>query len=195
METVIEKIMKERGGSRLSGTEANQLTKECIEKALTQLMEEKNYKDISITEIVKRSGVSRSSFYRTYSSKESIMEEIRQRIFKQIGEHVFGAKKSTDIRRFFVELFTFVKENCKALEVFEKMSNWNNVIFIPQITDYYRITGEDNLYLLKMCEGGMYALMQAWIINGMKEKPEHMAELGYKMFGVQFKALLNEPII
>ena len=51
MSTVLEEIMKNRGGIRLSGAQANKLTRECIEKALAQLMEEKPFLDISIRKL------------------------------------------------------------------------------------------------------------------------------------------------
>lgn len=66
MDTVLKTLMKERGIYRLSGERANQLTRECLQKALIFLMGEKPFNKISITELVKISGVSRQSFYRNY---------------------------------------------------------------------------------------------------------------------------------
>lgn len=48
---------------------ANQFTKHCIMEALLQLMHTQEYDDISITDITKRAGVSRMSYYRNYNSK------------------------------------------------------------------------------------------------------------------------------
>ena len=44
--------------------ETKEFTKNCIMEALLQLMHIKNYNDITITDITKRAGVSRMSYYR-----------------------------------------------------------------------------------------------------------------------------------
>ena len=51
----------------------NILTKESIFTALMILMEKKDFKEISITEITKKAGVSRMAFYRNYDEKEDII--------------------------------------------------------------------------------------------------------------------------
>ena len=53
--------------------EINILTKECILTALLRLMDEKNYNDITITDITNLAGVSRMAYYRNYKSKEDIL--------------------------------------------------------------------------------------------------------------------------
>lgn len=51
----------------------NKVVIESIELALIQLMTKKPFSQISISEIVKAAGVSRSSFYRNFESKEQIL--------------------------------------------------------------------------------------------------------------------------
>ena len=53
----------------LSNKEANKVTRECLQTALIQLMSQKPFEKITITELVRRSGVSRTAFYRNYESK------------------------------------------------------------------------------------------------------------------------------
>ena len=59
---------------RKSNQESNLLTREAIETALLQLLEKKELAKISISELVKRAGVSRAAFYRNYDSKEEILQ-------------------------------------------------------------------------------------------------------------------------
>ena len=60
----------------LSNKEANKVTRECLQTALIQLMSQKPFEKITITELVRRSGVSRTAFYRNYESKEEILNEV-----------------------------------------------------------------------------------------------------------------------
>ena len=54
---------------RKSNQESNLLTREAIETALLQLLEKKELAKISISELVKRAGVSRAAFYRQERSQ------------------------------------------------------------------------------------------------------------------------------
>ena len=54
---------------RKSNQESNLLTREAIETALLQLLEKKDLTKISISELVKRAGVSRAAFYRNMVPK------------------------------------------------------------------------------------------------------------------------------
>ena len=59
---------------------ANLFVRDCITKALFNLMKKKDYLEITVSEIVNAAGVSRNSFYRNYQSIEDI---IRQHMTEQ----------------------------------------------------------------------------------------------------------------
>ena len=70
-----ETELKKRDILRMSNKESNRLTRECLQTALIYLMGQKPFDKISISEIVRRSGVSRTAFYRNYNSKEEVLNE------------------------------------------------------------------------------------------------------------------------
>ncbi|MBS5284762.1 MAG: TetR/AcrR family transcriptional regulator [Clostridiales bacterium] len=51
----------------------HELATDCIYTALIQLMQHKDYENISITEITRKAGVSRMAYYRNYESKDEIL--------------------------------------------------------------------------------------------------------------------------
>ena len=53
-----------------SNQESNAITRESLEISLLQLLDKKDLKKITISELVERAGVSRAAFYRNYESKE-----------------------------------------------------------------------------------------------------------------------------
>ena len=55
--------------------EANAFVKECITTALLQMMENTPFEDIAITDLVKKAGVGRVSFYRNFESKKDVLEK------------------------------------------------------------------------------------------------------------------------
>lgn len=58
---------------KLNNEESNYVTREAIRDALYLLMKKKSFQEIKISEIIERSGVSRSAFYRNYKTKEEIL--------------------------------------------------------------------------------------------------------------------------
>ena len=54
---------------------ANNMVKESLTDALFYLMSKKDFNNIAITELSKKAGVSRLSFYRNFDSKEDIIKK------------------------------------------------------------------------------------------------------------------------
>src|SRR5471030_3054816 len=71
----------------------NMITKESIFTALMILMEKKNFKEISITEIAKKAGVSRMAFYRTYNIKEDIITTYIDELFQEYSKEILSDEK------------------------------------------------------------------------------------------------------
>ena len=61
-----------------SNQESNAITRESLEISLLQLLDKKDLKKITISELVERAGVSRAAFYRNYESKEELLEYLEE---------------------------------------------------------------------------------------------------------------------
>lgn len=57
-----------------------------ITNALFDLMQKKSFSHITITEIIRKAGVARASFYRNYSSKEDVLMKLISGILEQFRE-------------------------------------------------------------------------------------------------------------
>ena len=55
--------------------EEHELIKQSVMEALLALMDVKPFSEITITELVSKAGIARSTYYRNYSSKEEIIAE------------------------------------------------------------------------------------------------------------------------
>ena len=100
---------------RKSNQESNLLTREAIETALLQLLEKKELAKISISELVKRAGVSRAAFYRNYDSKEEILESVFKRSVHNIMEQLSHYDVKTDLYLVWVHLFREAKKEAKVI--------------------------------------------------------------------------------
>ena len=70
---------------RMNNKESNQLTRECLQLSLMHLMSDQPYEKITVSEIVRRAGVSRMAFYRNYTDKEDILHELGNKLVESIA--------------------------------------------------------------------------------------------------------------
>ena len=127
-----ESEMNKRRMVRLSNEAAGQLTRECLQTALIRLLAEQEMDKISITELVRVAGVSRTAFYSNYNSKEEVLldwvssylSELQSMMvgavrthnlqggFEQIFEHILSGEKEFALLHFFTLVECFVFEEC-----------------------------------------------------------------------------------
>ena len=88
-----------------SNKESNRLTKESLEISLLQLLEKKELAKITISELVHRAGVSRAAFYRNYSSKEQILEEVFGKTVHNMMEKLSQFNLKTELYQVWIALF------------------------------------------------------------------------------------------
>ena len=52
------------------------VTKSCLQTALIQLLDKKELSDISVSELARRAGVSRTAFYSNYQTVDDVLTEL-----------------------------------------------------------------------------------------------------------------------
>ncbi|HFI0346119.1 TPA: TetR/AcrR family transcriptional regulator [Streptococcus suis] len=106
-----------------SNKETNQLTKESIETALLFLLEKKDMKQISVSELVRKAGVSRNAFYRNYKSKEEILEVYYERTSSNIKKKWQDLQDRVQIDGVKQSFAEFVQEQKRKAEKNKALSN------------------------------------------------------------------------
>ncbi|BBA93012.1 MULTISPECIES: TetR/AcrR family transcriptional regulator [Streptococcus] len=110
-----------------SNKEANQLTKESIETALLFLLEKKDLRQISVSELVRKAGVSRNAFYRNYKSKEEILEAYYERTsasLKKKWQNLQAKVQKDGVQQSFVDFLHHSKEKADSSKALSNVSQW-----------------------------------------------------------------------
>lgn len=193
MENILKTLMKEREVYRLSGADANKLTRECLQKALVSLMGEKPFEGISVTELVRRAGVSRQSFYRNYASKEEILSDMWKNICQKASEAVSVWKYKANIRQWYYDLFAFIKDNGAVMEPLLKAGRYlkNDREVLRVFPDESQAETPELRYQLLSYKGALIGIISEWFQQGMKEEISYMAELCSGMLGSYHRRLLG----
>lgn len=166
---------------RLSNEESNRITKECIETALLILMKEKEFKDISITDIVKRSGVSRTAYYRNYSSKEDILNTHLETVVKAITDKMNLTSFCEDNFDLWHSIFSQVRNYSDRYLILLKagfegiiLTSINKIMLNHIPSDPLSSKEKYDIYFWS---GAVYNILTEWITSGMKESNEEMAQI------------------
>lgn len=158
---------------RLSNEESNRLTRECLRIALLKLVSKEPFEEITITELAKCAGVSRTAFYRNYNSKEDLVEDIFENLFKELTDSISGERFRTDRFNWYVDFIRALEQHSEYFQVYlnANMRHGNGLIidsvYPPQtIQEHYR-----NIAL----EGAFLSILTEWFHTGMKQTPEELA--------------------
>lgn len=152
------------------------LVGEYITEALLLLMREKEYKDISITEICAKAGVTRMSFYRNFEGKEDILKKWIVSVTDTFLTVSGISYKNDSNTEYFIKLFTHLKQHkaiCTAMykaELIYLVKEQFDRVFLSIHQDEY------DPYKSYFLAGGIYNVFLLWLINGCKETPEELAD-------------------
>ncbi len=193
VESILKTLVKERNVYRLSGKEAGQLTKECLQLALVDLMAEKPFEKITVTELVLKSGVSRQSFYRNYESKEDILKDLHQGMEDAVME-IADDVSEDDSYSWFERFFSYLGKNGEYFGLLMKAreKQQSNFSFLPSLKEIFRLDDKAEQYRMCAYEGGLNAICKEWIAGGMTESVEDMAHLCDSIFGNIHKRLMQK---
>lgn len=171
-------------------------TKNCIRNALIELMVNQSFDKIKITEIAKRAGVSRMTFYRYYFGKDDVLNEMidifSKRIIALFTDSIFNnGEKHLDLSQFFAIIFDYLFNNREKVKTIVKAFNNQNIIAKFVKREY---SGKDNYYIRYVqCafESGINAVIISWVRNGFYESPKNMANVCNRLFGDLLKTLIE----
>lgn len=171
--------LKKREMLRLSNAESNRLTRECICTALIRLMNQYPFDKITITSIINRSGVSRAGFYRNYSSKEEVLQEIGTAVSDLISTALNDKKYRDHPRQWYLDCFLAIKKHQDWFRLLLKAKMPPDFIFHAQHKnddDLMKLPPKERYHQIAV-QSAVKQVVIAWFENGMAESPEEMADI------------------
>lgn len=187
--------LQKRDVLRLSNEETNRITRECIQSALVVLMSEKPFDKITITEIVKKSGVSRTAFYRNFTSKEDILSNLSDQMLGGITEMVLTAIQDVNPRKLYCDMFRLIQEHPRDFDVLLKAGLLQNeyVNVSTYLDKRYAGFPPMTRYAVLGWWGALHNILQDWYLRGMKESIEEMADFCCRIFENITEAGIQKP--
>ncbi|GGB38859.1 TetR family transcriptional regulator [Lentibacillus populi] len=168
-------------------------TKKLLKQAFIELMYEKSYEQITVTDIVDLADYNRATFYRHYNQKEDIVKEI-------IADQTNGLIKAFKIpykKNNYIHLkalapseiiiFNYILENKYFYELWREFETipWFYDTYLNSITRFIKLEislitpyqdGLDNNMYASFYAYGILGIILDWIKNDFVQSPDYMAE-------------------
>ncbi|MDL2289267.1 TetR family transcriptional regulator [Clostridia bacterium OttesenSCG-928-F22] len=163
----------------LSNEETNRITKERIEQALLLLIKNQALDKISITDIVKQAGVSRTAYYRNYTSKENILQSMLHDVVQDITKTMQLEGQSVESYEYWYAMFRLVKKHSNSLGILFKTDHGDIILheINRQIQALVKTADTTERYKHYFFCGAAYNVLAAWLHDGMVQPVDEMARL------------------
>lgn len=149
-----------------------------IEKAFVELLQTKEIKDISVSAIVKISGLNRSTFYANYIDVFDLADKVREHLVEEFNEYFADPADYSD-HNGALRMFKHIKDNQLFYKTYFKLCYDEKHLI--SVCDPKRAAIEQvdsNLkYHIEFFRNGLNAIIKLWLKDGCKESPEEMAEV------------------
>ncbi|GGE36364.1 TetR/AcrR family transcriptional regulator [Streptococcus himalayensis] len=165
---------------RTANEEVNRLTKEALEIAFLQLLEQKKLAKITISELVERAGVSRAAFYRNYGSKDELLEKVFTTRVQKITDQLGKIHRRTDLYHIWLVLLKEAKKESRLISLavdyqLERVLTSAVFDFLEKRTSSKQ---SGSSYLNSFWSSAIVSVLIKWISDGMKVPAEKVASLG-----------------
>lgn len=149
-----------------------------ITDALFELLKTKNLSDITTTEIIKKAGVCRSSFYRNFYLLEDVIRQYGVSMYGEIDQKMPIAHEG--MRERLEAVNTFLWSQRERLTLIEKRGLF--YLLEGPIMDHCKrqmqsLNMWNHRYMADFYAGATTQMMRAWIRNGFEESPQEIAAL------------------
>lgn len=157
--------------------------------ALLELMKEKAYSDISISELCRKADLSRNTFYKFFPEKNALLEYLKEDIalgFVAYKETIAKEKLSSSMEAF-VHYFSFWYQLREWVDVLVENEMWEQIampndkelaLLSNRNWDRYLLQTEQTMEMMRtFVAAGCVQLVKWWSRNNYEKTPEEMAEL------------------
>lgn len=177
-----------------------------MNEALLLLLETKDYEFITVTEICKKAGVNRSTFYLHYLSIDDLLYETLEMINKRF--HNTFNNKTIDINKatknslflinddYLIPYLNFIKQNKKVYKlihekpyIFKKQITFEKMYeqLFSKILDIYQIPLDEQGYIFSYYSLGLVAVIQKWIEKDCIDDVNKIANIMKKVINYETK--------
>jgi AcrR family transcriptional regulator len=161
-------------------------TREILRKSLLELMGTSPINQITVTDVCRKAGVNRGTFYKHYDTPYDLLAQIQDELYQSIAKSVEKTVAENTNASVLQEIFAAIAENgdiCRVL-----LSENGDKDFLGRIMDIahdrmivnwkaaFNLKDTENIDMIyAFIVNGSVGVIQGWIDGGLKQSPHDMA--------------------
>lgn len=153
-------------------------SQEKLTKAFIALLQTRDLKDITVSDLIKQTGLNRSTFYANYLDIFDLADQTRHTL-EQDFSNLFADYDYFNDRSGALKMFQHIKENQIFYKTYFKLCYDDRhliSIYDPKRAKQEHV--ETNLkYHIEFFRNGLNAIIKLWLAGGCQESPEEMAQV------------------
>lgn len=152
---------------------------ERIEKVFIELLQTRELNEISVSDICKRAGLNRTTFYANYTDIYGLADAIRDNLEKEVSnlykDEITQGFNSND----YLKLFYHIKDNQLFYQTYFRLGYDNNYKIFRYDVNLAREHFHNRFieYHMEFFKAGITQIIKLWLKNDCKESPEEMFEI------------------
>jgi len=149
---------------------------ERIENVFIELLQTKELNEIKVSEICKRCGLNRSTFYANFADVYDLADRVCAHLEKEVGrlyeKEVVQGYNSND----YLKLFQHIKDNQLLYRTYFKLGYDKRIKNAVYDTEQAKQRFADQYinYHIEFFKSGFNAIVKMWLAGGCQETPEEM---------------------
>ena len=187
-----------------------QRSRKWMQEALMDLLQEKDFEKISITDITERAGLSRPTFYLHYKTKEDIIAEYFYEIFRETFDEYVKLWKQKKYYQpavnAYIKIFEGILEQQQLFKIIiqtnqqhliYKNSKRYSLEYLKNMVKVYNLQHPAEVIemLARSLAGSSTALIVEWLLDSNRITPAQMGETCVKLIQPTLNAVMHKDLL
>ena len=153
-------------------------SQEKIERAFIELLQSREIKDITVSDIVKITELNRSTFYANYTDIFDLADKTREKLENDFS-NLFADYDYFNERSGALKMFKHIKDNQIFYKTYFKLGydESHKIMNYDEILAEQFFVNKNIEYHIEFFRHGLNAIIKMWLAGGCRETPEEMAEI------------------
>ena len=155
----------------------SEMMKSYIADALLLLMENKAFQDITVSEIVKKAGVNRSTYYRHFETKEDVIIYYLDNLSLELIE--WEKRQKLDFKQHLIRMYEHYYNHKKQMMTIYKSGQAQLLLEVLKkylVSDRHTDKTTKDQYSIAFHIGGTFNQFLLWFSRNMEDSPADMAK-------------------
>ncbi len=146
-----------------------------IERAFIALLQERDFKAVTVSDICKETGLNRSTFYANFADLFDLADSLRQKLEADFSAQ-FQPAPIPNRAEASLRMFRHIYENQLFYKTYFKLGyekQHSVMIYDTEMAERF-FHGEPVDYHIEFFRAGLNAILRKWLDGGCRESPEEM---------------------